>query len=614
MTTAIAINAIYFLEQYSNQNKRISINKIASSYASHIRNDLNQALSATYPIAALIRTQNGDVSGFTELAAEMLTLYPGIASIQLFPDGILKYIVPIDGNERAIGHNILLDSNRTKEAFIARDSGKLTLAGPFNLIQGGTGAVARLPIYLDTKEGKKFWGFSAVLIRFPDILQPSDLSSLSDSRIGYQLSRINPDTGELQVISTSNTPLDDDAEIFDIPIPNGHWTFRAYPIDGWKDYPVLFFGCVLGLLFVSLATFSSILWVRLRLNYIQLEQKVLQRTNELNNNLGRLAASEEQFRMIFNQTTIGVALADINSGKFIRVNHRLSDMLGYSAEELIKNKTFEDITHPEDLQISSNYIYKILNKQQRKATLEKRYFHKDGHIVWAELSIALTSKTDDKSSLFIVVVQDITNRKTHEEQMTITGQLLNESQKVGKLGGWKLDVKTGDLFWTDETYRIHETSPEEFNPTVDAGVGFYLPDSRAIISKALDEAINNGVGYDLELETYTTKGRKIDVRTTCHVTLEEGIAIRLTGIFQDISVQKANQRKLEKINFDLANANADLKLAASVFTHAGEGIVITDAKAKIIDVNETFTTTTGYSREEAIGQNPSFLQSGLEPP
>lgn len=140
--------------------------------------------------------------------------------------------------------------------------------------------------------------------------------------------------------------------------------------------------------------------------------------------------------------------------------------------------------------------------------------------------------------------------------------MLNQSQQVARVGGWELEVNTGHLFWTEETYRIHDTCPEEFNPSVDAGVSYFLPDYRETISRALEDAIERGIGYDIELETYTTKGRKIDVRTTCIVTQENGKIVRLTGIFQDISEQKAIQRTLEQINSDLAIANSAIKHSA----------------------------------------------------
>ncbi len=157
---------------------------------------------------------------------------------------------------------------------------------------------------------------------------------------------------------------------------------------------------------------------------------------------------------------------------------------------------------------------------------------------------------------------DISERKASEQELVIASQLLQETQAISKVGGWELNLETGHLYWTEETYRLHDTCPDEFNPSVDAGVSFFLPDSREKISLAIEQAIEHGVNYDLELETLTTKGRKIDVRTTCHVTQVNGKSVRLTGIFQDISEQKAIQRKLELTNLNLEEANAALLLSA----------------------------------------------------
>jgi PAS domain S-box-containing protein len=151
-------------------------------------------------------------------------------------------------------------------------------------------------------------------------------------------------------------------------------------------------------------------------------------------------------------------------------------------------------------------------------------------------------------------------RKTAETALIGNKLLLDESQEVAKVGGWELNLRSGVLFWTDETYRIHETSPDAFNPTVDAGVDLFLPDSKRIISEALEAAISRGEGYDLELETYTTKGRLIDVRTTCTVTMEDGKAVKLTGIFQDITDRKRNERELQsaKSRIELATQSGGI--------------------------------------------------------
>ena len=288
----------------------------------------------------------------------------------------------------------------------------------------------------------------------------------------------------------------------------------------------------------------------------------------MNNNVPQVDEQQDDRRellaLFINATGVGIWDWQVQTGE-LSFDKRWAEIIGYTVEELlpIQFDTWSTNLHPDDLTKAKNLLAQHFNGELDFYEVEARMKHKSGHYVWVQALGKLIERDDEgKPKRMIGTHLDITERKISEEQMIVATQLLNESQQVGKLGGWKLDLKTGDLFWTDETYRIHDTSPGEFNPTVDAGVDYFLPQSQTIITKALDEAINNGVGYDLELETYTTKGRKIDVRTTCTVTLEEGIPVRLTGIFQDISTHKINQRKLEKSNHNLAAANSALKLSA----------------------------------------------------
>ncbi len=150
----------------------------------------------------------------------------------------------------------------------------------------------------------------------------------------------------------------------------------------------------------------------------------------------------------------------------------------------------------------------------------------------------LEVKNRELSDSLTVRLESDSKRSLVEASLQQSAQLLEASQSIAKVGGWDLDLRTKVLFWTAETYRIHDTSPEEFIPTKDAGVGYFLPESRRIISDALQAAMERGEGYDLELQTLTTKGRLIDVRTTCEVTLLNGRPVKLTGIFQDITERK----------------------------------------------------------------------------
>lgn len=277
------------------------------------------------------------------------------------------------------------------------------------------------------------------------------------------------------------------------------------------------------------------------------------------------ASNSEGLEMFLNATGVGIWDWEIQTGN-LTFNKIWAEILGHTLEELqpIQFNTWSSNLHPDDLIKAEVLLEKHFNNELDYYELEARMKHKLGHYVWVLASGKLVERDSQGNPKRMVGShQDITKRKDNEARIIVSSQLLNESQRLAKLGGWALDLKTGTVFWTAETYRIHETSSEEFNPTVAAAIDSFLPVSKQIISEALDKAINNGIGYDLELQTYTSKGRKIDVRTTCTVTFDKGIPIRLDGIFQNISDRKNNQRELEQTNKDLQYANAELILSAN---------------------------------------------------
>jgi diguanylate cyclase (GGDEF)-like protein/PAS domain S-box-containing protein len=275
--------------------------------------------------------------------------------------------------------------------------------------------------------------------------------------------------------------------------------------------------------------------------------------------------SQEVNELVLDATNVGVWDWRVENGHLV-CNERWAEIIGYSLSELmpVDYQTWLDVLHPDDLpKAIKNYDYHCQG-QSELCELEVRLKHKSGHYVWVlSTGKAITWDVDGKPTRMIGMHQEITFRKRQEELLATTTELLRESQEIGKLGGWQLNLHNSNLIWTDETYRIYETTPQEYIPTVDMGVSYLLPDSKKLFLEALDAAIKLGEEYDLELETYTTKGRQIDVRTTCHVTYVDGVAEKLSGIFQDITDAKNNQRKLEKSNQVLKELNEKLKFEAN---------------------------------------------------
>ncbi|UCE64432.1 MAG: PAS domain S-box protein, partial [Nitrospirota bacterium] len=119
--------------------------------------------------------------------------------------------------------------------------------------------------------------------------------------------------------------------------------------------------------------------------------------------------SERRFRAIFDQAPTGIAIIDSISGKFKNINKKYCDIVGYSQEQML-DRSFQDITHPEDLQADLDNMKKLLEGKIDTFQMEKRYFRKDGEIIWVNLTcVPLWFGTTDPR-LHIAMVEDITER------------------------------------------------------------------------------------------------------------------------------------------------------------------------------------------------------------
>jgi two-component system sensor histidine kinase/response regulator len=140
-----------------------------------------------------------------------------------------------------------------------------------------------------------------------------------------------------------------------------------------------------------------------------------EKRSELGWTAEQLRQSEARFYSAFEDAAIGMALVALD-GRFIRVNRALCDLVGYSAEELVQ-KTFQDITHPDDLDADLAYVGQMLRRERHTYQIEKRYFHKQGHIVWILLNVSLVLDAVEQPHYFIAQIQDITEHKQIEAEV-----------------------------------------------------------------------------------------------------------------------------------------------------------------------------------------------------
>jgi len=377
------------------EHKRVEMRNTLNIITRNIDQTLKNCYTTTLTLALTIDNE-GVPQDFKNISKKLLESNNSINAVQMVPDGIIKYIYPLEGNEEAMDLNILDSKLFQKEAFQSIQNQKMYFAGPFNLTQGGQGIVGRLPVYLKNK----FWGFSAVIIRTERLLNTSGINSLDKKKFSFQLSKINPITKKKDYFLPKETELTNTNYVSSY-IPDGDW--KLYLID--KNSNVLFknflFNMILGLLLAS--TFAVFTFLLLK-KPEQLQLLIHEQAN-------KLIASEIKFKTIFEQAALGIANIDSSTGNFIEINQKFCELLGYSENEM-KEKNFQDITHPDDLDIDLENVKNIKDGIIEQYSLEKRYFTKDGRIIWVNLTVKPMFKNnnfDDYS--FISIVEDITERK-----------------------------------------------------------------------------------------------------------------------------------------------------------------------------------------------------------
>ncbi len=480
------------------------------------------------------------------------------------------------------------------------------------------------------------------------------------------------------------------------------------------------------------------------------QQAVEIQREELQQAQSQLQETFNHYQQLFDLAPLGF-LCLAHNGQILRANQMASALLGHDSEELVNHPLTNYLDQGGRGQVRE--LFQQLSEEDAIQSLSTRLINKNRPVQL----ICLATRGQ-----LLCQIYDLSDYAQLQEQCQTHIRLLGASQSIAKVGSVEMELPSRKIYWSAETYRIHDTTPEDFNPQYDETFEAYLPESRVRLGPALAHAIETGEVFDLEVEKITQSGRRIDLRTTCTASFKDGKPVRLTGIFQDITERKQAERYqqhyalvlemlLEKVSLaqvleliasdieriasgiycsillldadgkHLYNGAAPslpdfyveavdgiaigpnrgscgtaaylgkrvivediqshpcwadfldltrqaglaacwsqpilssegkvlgtfaiyhshpsnprpedlqlienearlaalaiertrnetrLQLAASVFTHAREGILITDAEGLIIEVNSTFSEITGYKREEVLGRNPSMLQSG----
>jgi PAS domain S-box-containing protein len=261
-----------------------------------------------------------------------------------------------------------------------------------------------------------------------------------------------------------------------------------------------------------------------------------------------IKASEEKFRNLFENSPVGNSMTSIDGA--MNVNKAFELMLGYSEQEL-RNKHWKDISHPDDIAETEAIVKSLLAGDKNQARFEKRYIHRNGNIVYTDVSTFLQRGKDGNPQFFITTVNDITEIKRSAEMLAYNYHLIRTAGEIAKFGGWDVVISENRSRWSDEVAAIHEM-PAGYSPLVSEGIGFYAPDWRGKISEVFTACAEQGISYDEEMQILTSTGKKVWVRTIGYPIRDNaGKIFKIQGFFQNINAQKEAELEIIKLNEEL---------------------------------------------------------------
>lgn len=248
---------IWIINQSQERREKLKATYTAESTVSRVESQLSKYLAESDLMKRIVEKEYDiDNEQFDRLAELMQEDEDVIEARELAEDGVVSRIYPMEGNEAAMGLDMLQNPARKKEARLARLSGEYTIAGPYELVQGGTGALLFDPAYITDQNGEeKFWGFSILVMNWDNFIQEVELEKLEEAGYDYQIWKKDLYTGEKIVIDESeNSNLNNSLEVA-CSVPNDTWYFEIVPENGWITVSQKVFGVIIS---IALAVMASV--------------------------------------------------------------------------------------------------------------------------------------------------------------------------------------------------------------------------------------------------------------------------------------------------------------------------------------------------------------------
>jgi PAS domain S-box-containing protein len=510
------------------EDERNEMNLILSDAHNKIEQALKNCYTTTVSLA-LTLDNDGVPQNFDTISKKLLKSNPLVSAVQLVPNGIIKYIYPMKGNEAAMDLNILTSTDNREEALKPIETQKIFFAGPILLRQGNIGLVGRLPVY----NNNKFWGFSAVVIKLETLLKITEISSFNHSKYFFQISNKKQINSKELFVLTSKKDFSNNyyisRSISDSSLKIYLIAKKNYPI-----YPQILLKTILGLIIAML--------------FGILTTKLLKKTEEmaflLKAQESKLIKNELKFKTIFEQATIGFAIIEAHTGVLLQANKKFYDMLGFTPEE-IKEKNITSLIHPDDLDSTLSNIKKLNEGLIPEYLSEKRCLTKSGKIIWINSTISPLWENNEKPISHIAFFKDITEKKEAES-------LIKKSQSqfkslINTIDGivWEYNIETNtSTFVSEKIERLLGYSVKDFLEIPYFWEDHIHPEDRENAIALSARHNKNYTNHVYEYRMISKNGKVIWIRDFVNYIFENEKPVISRGIMIDISIMKEAENDL----------------------------------------------------------------------
>ncbi|MEO0529182.1 MAG: PAS domain S-box protein [Planctomycetota bacterium] len=247
----------------------------------------------------------------------------------------------------------------------------------------------------------------------------------------------------------------------------------------------------------------------------------------------------QQTQLILDTIPSYVFLKD-TSNRILQVNQAVIDWLGLPREQ-IEGRPSEDF-YPEDADEFYADDLEVIRTGRPKVGYVERV---GGH--WLRTDKIPIRGKEGEVHRVLAVATDITEMVEADEARKKALRLLETTGRIANVGGWEFDLRAKKLSWSAQVCRIHEV-PEDYEPTLEEGINFYVPSSRDVVRGLVETAIATGKPWDVELLLRTAKGNDVWVRAIGQAEVHEGECVRLWGTLQDINERKLRDQQLAVLN------------------------------------------------------------------